>query len=385
MLFTFAGGSGHLEPLLPLAHAARSAGHTVAFAARPWMVPRVEALGFGGFPAGSDVGLTPVPRPLAAVDAEREIRAVGPGFAGRIARERAADLLPLCAAWKPDVLVCEEMDFGAMVVAERLALPQATVLVTAPGFVRAEVVAGPLNEVRTEHGLPPDPDLAAPERFLVLSPFPPGYRDRDPPPRVMARAFRPILPEPPGAPPAWLAVPRPAQTVYFTLGTVFNVESGDLFQRVLAGLRDLPIHLVVTVGHDVDPAQLGPQPPHVHVERFVPQAVVLPHCRLVVSHGGSGSVLGALAHGLPMVLVPMGADQPLNAARCERLGVARVLDVMTATPRTVREAVARALEDQSHRRAAERMRDQIAALPEPAHAVSLLERLALERQPPRSI
>jgi UDP:flavonoid glycosyltransferase YjiC (YdhE family) len=156
MLFTFAGGSGHLEPLIPIARAAEAADHVVAFAGRPWMVPKVEALGFPAFATGSDVGLTPKRVPLAAVDLEREIRAIGRGFGHRIARERATDILPLCAAWRPDLLVCEELDFGAMIVAERLALPHATVLVIAAGgFVRPDVVAEPLNEVRAEHGRNP--------------------------------------------------------------------------------------------------------------------------------------------------------------------------------------------------------------------------------------
>ena len=82
-----------------------------------------------------------------------------------------------------------------------------------------------------------------------------------------------------------------------------------------------------------------------------------------------------------MILIPMGADQPLNATRCADLGVAQVLDAVDATPETVRAAVATVLADPSYRRAAERMRDEIAALPDPAHAVRLLERLAAERQP----
>jgi UDP:flavonoid glycosyltransferase YjiC (YdhE family) len=86
-------------------------------------------------------------------------------------------------------------------------------------------------------------------------------------------------------------------------------------------------------------------------------------------------VLGALAHGLPSVLLPMGADQPWNAARCEELGVAVVLDAMRATPADVREAVSTVLGDPSYRVAAERVRDQIRTLPGPEHAVRLLERL----------
>jgi MGT family glycosyltransferase len=156
---------------------------------------------------------------------------------------------------------------------------------------------------------------------------------------------------------------------------VFNLECGDLFQRVLAGLRELPADVVVTVGHDVDPAELGAQPAHVRVERYLPQAELLPHCDLVVCHGGSGSVLGALAHGLPMLLLPLGADQPLNAARCAALGVARVLDPLEASPAAVREEAALLLEAPGPRRAAEGLRDEIAALPAPEQAVSLLERL----------
>src|SRR5690348_10962471 len=107
ILFTFAGGSGHLDPLVPIARAAEAAGHVVAFAGRPWMVPKAEALGFQAFAGGSDAGLAPKRSPLVAVDMQRELRDLGYGFGRRIARERAADMLPLCAAWRPDLLVCE--------------------------------------------------------------------------------------------------------------------------------------------------------------------------------------------------------------------------------------------------------------------------------------
>ena len=86
-------------------------------------------------------------------------------------------------------------------------------------------------------------------------------------------------------------------------------------------------------------------------------------------------MLGALAHGLPSVLLPMGADQPWNAARCDELGVALVLDALRATPHDVRVAVATVLDDPSYRVAAERVREEIRALPGPEHAVRLLERL----------
>lgn len=378
MRFTFAGGAGHLEPLLPLARAAADAGHTVAFAARPRMVASTEALGFAAHPAGSDAGLAPVRRPLVAFDAEHEQRAVASGFGRRIARERAADLVPLCESWKSDLLVCEELDYGAMIAAERLGLPHATVLVLAAGgLVRPDLVARAVDAVRAEHGLAADPSLAMPGRHLVLSPFPASLRSPGAPLPANAQSFRVYSADRDGAlAPAWLRDRGDAPLVYFTLGTVFNVECGDLFERVLAGLRDLPIEVVATVGRDVDPAELGAQPANVRIERHVPQSLLLPHASAVVSHGGSGSVLGALAHGLPMLLLPIGADQPWNSERCQALGVSVTLNAVEETPRAIGDAVARVLASPSHRAAAERVRAEIGALPSPDAALERLERLA---------
>jgi len=385
LLFTFAGGSGHFEPLAPIARAAEAAGHTVVVAGQQVMVPAIEAAGFTAFAtAGATLSSTPERLPLLKLDLDREDRDLREGFATRLARTRTDAVLALCAGWQPDVIVCDEIDFGAMVAAERLGLPYATVLVIAAGsFLRKSVVGEPLNRLRAEQGLPPDPDLTMLSRYLVLSPFPPSYRDPAFPLPSTAHTIRPLTlgaPQNDSAPP-WNVYLSGAPTVYFTLGTVFNVESGDLFERVLAGLRELPINVIATVGREIDPAEFGPQGANIQIVRYIPQPAVLPHCALVVSHGGSGSVIGALAHGLPVVLIPIGADQPYNGARCAELGVARVLDAVEATPETIREAVGAVLADPSYRRNAERLRDEIAALPEPAHAVLLLERLAAEQRP----
>lgn len=375
ILFTFAGGTGHLLPLLPFARAARERGHAVAFGCQAVLLPTVEQAGFAAFDtAGTSFRDESERAPLLRPDPAREDRAVREGFARRIARERAAAILDRAGNWRPDLLVCDEMDFGAMVAAERLGLPHAQVLVIASGaLARRELIAEPLQALRAEHGLPADPGLAMLSRHLVLSPFPPGFRDPAFPLPATAHAFRPgSVPAPDAGPPI-----RPAgrPTAYVTLGTVFNVESGDLFRRVLAGIGSLPLDVIATVGPQIDPAELGPQPGHIRIERYVDQWTVLPHCDLVVSHAGSGTVMGALTHGLPMVLLPMGADQPLNARRCPELGVARVLDPVEATPRMIREAGAAVLADPAYRSAAQSWREAIAALPEPALAVPLMERL----------
>jgi UDP:flavonoid glycosyltransferase YjiC (YdhE family) len=386
ILFTFAGGTGHLLPLVPVARAAEAAGHVVAFAGQAGMVATVEAAGFTAFasggaslrPAGARIDLRPL-------DPEREARALRESFARRIARERADALLALCDEWRPDVLVRDEVDFGAAVCADRLRLPRATVLCIAAGsFVQPDLVAATLDELRGEHGLPPDPGLTALLGDLILSPFPPSLRAPGSPLPPGAHALRWASADLPTdeTEPAWLAG-LSAPVVYVTLGTIFNLESGDLFERVLAGLLGLSVEVVVTVGRELDPRELGRQPANVHVERYLPQALLLPHCSAVVSHGGSGSVVGALAHGLPMVLIPLGADQPLNAVRCAELGVARVLDAIEADPDSVREAVSEVLSEPAYRSSAERIRDEIVALPGPEHAVALLEELAATREAAR--
>jgi UDP:flavonoid glycosyltransferase YjiC (YdhE family) len=379
MLFAFAGGSGHFLPLVPIARAAEAVGHEVAVVCPPGMAGRVAAEGFAALPAGvRGDDAPPVRMPLLPLDAEREDRDVRDGFAGWMASERAAAIGEHFAAWHPDVVVRDEMDFGTVVAAERAGLPHATVLVIAAGgLARAEVVGEPLRALRAQHGLPPDPELRMLSRHLVLSPFPPSYRDPRFPLPDTAHPLRPLTPAPPAGTvaPEWLARLDRRPTIYLTLGTIFNTESGDLFPRLLAGLRELDANLVVTVGQHIDPAEFGPQPDGVHIERYVPQALLLPHCDLVVSHGGSGSVMGALEHGLPMIIAPMGADQPLNAARCAALGLGRVVDAVAATPQDVRAAAAEVLADRAYRAAAERVRAEISTLPGPAHAVALLEQI----------
>jgi len=368
VLFTFAGGIGHFQPLIPLASAVAAAGHTVAFAASPARRAAIEAAGFTAFAVGeARGGAVPQRKPLLVPDRDREDHDLREGFVRRGAGQRLPLYLELFGRWRPDVVACEEVDFGSMLAAEKLGLPYANVQVIASGsFVRPAVIGPALAELRAEHGLPPDPDLVMLRRYLMLSPFPPSFRD---PAFPLPDTAFPI--RPPIGPPAESETP----TVYFTLGTVFNTESGDLFARVLAGLRDLPVDVVATVGQHIDPAEFGEQPARVRIARYLPQAEVLPRCDLVISHGGSGSVIGALAHGLPTVLLPMGADQPHNAEQCVRLGVGKELHPVTATARDVRTAVAEVLADPSYRQAAERVRAEILALPEPARAVPRLERL----------
>ena len=103
--FTFAGGTGHFLPLVPVARAAERAGHAVAFAGQDGMVPTIHAAGFTALASGGASLLSTDERaPLLVVDPEREARAIRNTFAGRIARERADSILAVCAEWPPDIL-----------------------------------------------------------------------------------------------------------------------------------------------------------------------------------------------------------------------------------------------------------------------------------------
>lgn len=163
--------------------------------------------------------------------------------------------------------------------------------------------------------------------------------------------------------------------MYLTLGTVFNTESGDLFVRVLEGLRTLPVRILATVGRNIDPASIPVVADNIRIERYIPQSAVLPHCDLVVNHAGSGSVIGALAHGIPVIALPMGADQELNAQRLTVLDAGVTLDPIAVSPDELREAARAVLTSEPLLAGARRLRDEIAEMPSLASIITDLEDL----------
>jgi UDP:flavonoid glycosyltransferase YjiC (YdhE family) len=380
-LFTFTGGSGHFLPTVPFATGLRDRGHEVRFACQPGMIETVERAGFVATPTGGGTLLAPgTRRPLVRADRAGEQRVVRDVFAGRIARERAHAIRALALDWCPDVVVRDEMDFGAAVAAESADVVHGSVtVIAAGGFATPAVLSAPLGALRADLDLDPDPELAMLHRYLTITPVPPSFRDPADPLPPTAHHVRPAVADDLAS--AGRAAGSGRRAVYLTLGTIFGPESGDLFSRALAGLRQLDVDVLVTVGPDLDPAELGPQPDHVRVERFVPLAQALKGRDVVISHAGSGTMLGSLACGLPLVLLPMGADQPWNADRCATLGVARVLDPVDASADGIAAAVNAVLAEPGYRAAAHQLRDEIAAMPGPELAVELLERLGVDRQP----
>ena len=174
-------------------------------------------------------------------------------------------------------------------------------------------------------------------------------------------------------PPQFLELPdRPL--VYVTLGTVFN--DPDLARSVLDAIQDLPISIAVTTGPGIDPALLGRRPANVAAAPFVPQALLLPLASAVVSHTGSGTMLGALAAGLPQVCLPRGADQFANAERLHATGAGIRLLPDDVTPERLRAAVSSVLDDPTYADAATAMKSEIAAMPSAADVLDDLVGLA---------
>lgn len=286
-----------------------------------------------------------------------------------------ADLLPLARRFGPDLLVHEEGELAAPLVAALLGVPHVTHAfggVTPAEFVRE---AGErLTPLWAEHGLqvrpyagcyehlyldicPPALQAVALDHIKVVQPLRPvSYtgEQRDPlPPLVTGDSGRPL--------------------VYLTLGTVSNTV--EVLQPLVAAVASLEVRLLVTVGPAADPAALGRQPAHVAVERFVSQTAVLPLCALVVSHAGSGTVLGAAGLGLPQVCLPQAADQFRNTEGVVRAGAGVGLHPSDVSTEAVAGAVRAVLEGESYQTCAVRLRDEMAAMPSPDQVAVRLERL----------
>jgi len=396
ILFTTIQRHGHFQPLVPIALAAVAAGHEVAVACAASFSPYVERAGFHAFSAGFDNRARSMPEmfPGFLTIPEHAIASwlIPNVIVAIYAAAMTPDLLAIARDWAPDLIVRDAMEYGGCLAAETRGLPHAAVRTgsTTSRYGLRHLIAAPLARLREVNGLPPDPDVAMPFRYLHLAAEPPGFALPGEEAAPTTHWLRPIGADQFGADqsgdatlPAWVTELPLRPTIYATLGTVFNTfPSGHaLFAAILAALREEPVNLIVTVGRDIDPAQFGPQPPHVHIERYIPQHLLLPRCDLVISHGGFNTITGTLNAGRPMILVPISADQPYNAECCVALGVGRVFGLEERTPEAITAAVRAVLREPAYRERAVQMRDAMAMLPGPEHAVTLLERLAVEQRP----
>lgn len=379
---------GAFGPFVALGRALIDAGHEILVATGPDLQRRAREHGFDVVVAGpaameGAVAAMADPAVVSADEGERR-RFPAAMFGGVIAPRKLPALRAAADRFAPDLVVHPPVDLAGPLLAAERRLPSVTYGFAQP--LEPPVVAGMAERVAplwTAAGLDPDP-YAGLYRGRYLDPSPPSlHTDRG----AAERVAEPIRPEIPGDPdaalPGWTAGLGDRPVVLVSLGTVPLFNQPAAFGALLDGLAGEPVDLVVTVGELNDPAALGERPANVHVERWLPLAALLPRCTAVVCHAGSGTTLAALAAGLPLVLVPKGADQHINAAACLRAGVARAIAPSQVTPAAVRAAVRAVLApNAAERAAAQRLATEIAAMPAAADVAAGLERLVTHVRSP---
>jgi UDP:flavonoid glycosyltransferase YjiC (YdhE family) len=380
MLFTCRPLAGHFEPLLPLAEEATAAGHAVAFATGEPYATRAKAAGFEAFVAGPDEAFRAEWAPRfpgfeQLVGSEQRRFFLTEIFANLELVPRAHDLEAIVDSWSPDVLVHEVAELAAPLVGSARGI---TYVDVSYGALIDSSLLHATGEAASPHwrarGLAPHP-VAGLFRHLYIDTCPPSLQNPEIASLAAVQMLRPAAAQAPHVePPDWLDRIDAAATVYLTMGTVWN-RNLDIFRTVIEAVRDEDLALIITVGQQNDPAALGPQPDNVFVHRYIPQGVLLARCDAIVTHGGAGTTLGALAFGVPLLVLPQGADQYANADRIVAAGAGRQLLRHELSAAAVRDAVLAVLHDHSYRRAAERIKIEIREMPDPGEAITRIARI----------
>ncbi|MGB3442022.1 MAG: glycosyltransferase [Actinophytocola sp.] len=316
VLFASLASVGHTYPLIPLAIAAREAGHEVHFAAGEEVHAPLAAHGL---------------RPFRPSDSFYEIY--------------AEDLAPELDRLRPDLVIHEWGLPGAATAARDAGIPGLW-----HGFGRM---------------YPDGIGLERPRGGTHLDICPPSLQDKD-----FLDSRSPLRPVPFAEPGETFDGPL----IYLTLGTAFG--TAELLTTAIRGLAALGKPVVVATGR-VRPEELGQVPGNVVVRKWVPQADLLPHAELVVHHGGSGTTLGALAAGVPQLVLPQGADQFANADALTEVGAARQLLPGEVTPAAIADSAAAVRA--GHRDAARAVAAEIAGMPSPAEVARRLPDLVTRR------
>ena len=350
---------GHFHPVAPVAGALREAGHAALFATERKFCDVIRQAGFEARAAGADPW-----------DGEE--------FGVEATTRKTDDLVRIAEEWRPDVILRDPTDFGALVAAEALDLPHVTV-----GFSRfmpasfwSRAIGPVVEEVRRGRGLSADPSLERLFPRLYLDTVPPWFQRFDGAPPGVLRSIRPSTFEAP-APEGSLergGFEEPA--VLVTLGTVYN-RRGELLGRLCRGAARSGRRVLCMVGPGMDAAAcLGPQPSNVEAAQYVPFAEVMAGCGVLVSHGGYNSVLSALLNGVPVLTVPLGADHYFNAGRCVELGAGLRADPGALTEERVELLVRRLIEEPRFASAAASLAEETASLPDVRCAAELIEAVA---------
>ena len=372
--------SGHLHPLIPTARALADAGCPVLVATAAAEHAALAAAGLaavdvgpGHAEASARVGEI-MPEILAAPPPAR--RAIGFSFLfGHVYASAVADgLLERARSWRADVVLASVESLAGPLVAAQLGLP-----LVVSGFgtgLGTDVCAAATRAVAplwARAGLDVG-EFAGVFDGLFVDPCPPSLRPRDVPNPRRSQSVQPARFDGVGELPS---LPARRPLIYVTFGTNPLFATPERFRTIARAIAAAGAAAVLT---GIDPGALGNLPDGIVAHRFVPQSALLPYCDAVICHAGASTLLGALANGLPLLAMPLGADHFANAAVAVRRGVAVAVADGIDEPSLVA-ALARVLGDNAIRGAAAEVGAEIAAMPTPAAAADgilswLGERLA---------
>jgi hypothetical protein len=365
---------------MPFAQACAAAGHDVVIATGNPFLRRLPLPTVNQLPDGLDLHW--------ASNETSRCRPEAAGFEFVLAM--FGEVLPsvvvptLLARWeaeRPDLVVYENMNVGAGIAADLLQIPAAGFAI---GLWQPLVptLHSKAVEVMADEWVGRGRPAPSGEKLLAglhLDPLPAALQPTEVasiPHRLAVQAVG--WSESTAGLPGWITAERTRPLVYITLGTV-SFGAVDVLRRAIGETAGHPVDILVTVGPDGDPGALGGVPDNVRLERFVPQPPLLPHVDVMIHHGGTGTMLGALIEGIPQLILPQGADHFNNAAAVVRSGAGRALHNGEQLPGAIADAVGALLADGPERAAAQRIRSDIQALPAPSDVVPMLVRFARRR------
>jgi UDP:flavonoid glycosyltransferase YjiC (YdhE family) len=376
------GGAGHFNPLAAFLRAARRRGDEVLTVGPPALREMVESAGFpfraGGEPSEEQVAairerLPVAPAAEASVLGNRELF-------GRLATTAMlAGMEDAWHDWAPDLVLRDPTEYASAVLAARTRTPIAQVAISLADAEAGSIAAAAPALEEHHEGL-----VSELRAQPYLTRFPASF---DPSPFADTVRFHEPRETPVSLPDWWRGSDAPL--IYMTFGTVLGHMSiaAETYRMALEAVRPASARVLLTVGRRVDASGLGPVPPNVHVEPWIDQARVLDHADLVVCHGGSGTTLAALAAGVPLVMVPLFADQFENARRIAQTQAGRVVQAQistdgarsidTAAAPRITESIEDVLGDVTHR---DRARDIGAEMAATATVEEVLARLPSGRR-----
>ena len=244
-----------------------------------------------------------------------------------------------------DLALIDSMTLAGLRAAQRAGVPTAVLMHTLHRYHTHAWSRGPIGVVAAVRGMRPGRLWNAADRVLVAT-------DADLDPSAGRRLPSNVLYTGVVQAPVRPGTPDEKPLVLVSLSTIFFEGQEATLQAVIDGLEGLPIRVVVTTGAVAPDALRAPT--HFEVHRHLPHDDIMPSAALVVGHGGHSTTMRALAHGVPLLVLPMHRllDQPMIGEAIAAAGAGRVLP-KTASAEEIRSAVRSLLQDPSYRRAAE--------------------------------